>query len=120
MAGLILVVEDDLDLQEMYREILIHHGYLVETASNGEEGVTKYKKKKPNLVLMDSDMPKMNGYESFLKIKEFDNNANVVMITGYSERDKRLEESSKLGLKSIITKPVGMDDILELAKKFAK
>ncbi|NIP62857.1 MAG: response regulator, partial [Nitrosopumilaceae archaeon] len=67
--------------------------------------------------LMDSEMPEVGGMESFEKIKAFDSNAKVVMITGYSDNDKRFENALKNGLKDIITKPVGLNQILELVKK---
>ena len=72
MKEKILVVEDDLDLQKMYTEILESDEYQVETASNGEEGIIKFKEINPKLIIMDSDMPILNGYEASLKIKQID------------------------------------------------
>lgn len=69
MKEKILVVEDDLDLQKMYTEILESDEYQVETASNGEEGVIKFKEINPELIIMNSDMPKLNVYEASLKIR---------------------------------------------------
>ncbi len=101
----------------MYADILQSNGFSVYTAINGIEGIEKYKETKPDLVLMDSEMPEINGVEAFEKIKAFDDNAKIVMITGYSDNDKRFENALKDGLDSIITKPVGLNQILDLVKK---
>lgn len=110
-------MEDDIDIQHMYADVLQSDGFSVYTAANGIEGIEKYKEKRPDLVLMDSEMPKINGVEAFEKIKDFDSNAKVVMITGYSDNDERFENAIKRGLESIVTKPVGLDQILDLVKK---
>jgi len=118
MKGTILVVEDDVDLIEIYREILEMHEFDVQTASNGEEGIKKFIEYKPYLVIMDGDMPVLNGYESFKQIKEIDNKANVIIVTGYSEFDPKNIEAIKQGLIKIIPKPLGVNQLLELAKKY--
>lgn len=118
MKGTILVVEDDVDLIEIYREILEMHEFDVQIASNGKEGVKKFIEFKPYLVIMDGDMPIQNGYQSFKQIKEIDNKANVIIVTGYSEFDPKNIEAIKQGLIKIIPKPLGVNQLLDLAKKY--
>jgi DNA-binding response OmpR family regulator len=118
MRGTILVVEDDVDLIEIYREILEMHEFNVETASNGEDGVKKFIEFKPYLVIMDGDMPILDGYQAFKQIKEIDKSANVIMITGFSEFHPRNKEVIKQGLIKVILKPLGVDELLALAKKY--
>jgi len=65
MGKTVLVVEDDTDLIGIYKEILELHEYDVQTALNGEEAVEKFKQTKPSLVIMDGDMPVLDGYEAF-------------------------------------------------------
>ncbi len=120
MCKTVLVVEDDTDLIGIYKEILELHEYDVQTALNGEEGVEKFKQTKPSLVIMDGDMPVLNGYEAFKQIKEIDKNANVVIITGFSEFEPKSLEAIKLGLIKVISKPLEVDELLNLAKKYAK
>ena len=69
MEKTILVVEDDVDLIGIYKEILELHEYDVQTALNGKEGVEKFKELEPALVIMDGDMPVLDGYEAFKQIK---------------------------------------------------
>ena len=118
--GAILVVEDDVDLIGIYKEILELHGFDVDTAVNGEEGVKKFIEKKPSLVIMDGDMPILDGYQAFKQIKEIDTNANVVIVTGFSEFEPKSQEAIKQGLIKVISKPLGVDELLELAKKYTE
>ncbi|MBA4717762.1 MAG: response regulator [Nitrosopumilus sp.] len=120
MVKTILVVEDDKDLIGIYKEILELHNYDVQIALNGIEGVEKFKQLKPSLVIMDGDMPELNGYEAFKQIKEIDNNANVVIVTGFSEFEPKNQEVIKLGLIKVIPKPLGVDELLTLARKYTE
>ncbi len=120
MKKTILIVEDDKDLRGIYKEILELYDYNVHIAVNGLEGVEKFKQKKPSLVIMDAAMPILDGYKAFKQIKEIDNNANVIIVTGFSDNEPRSKEAIKLGLIKIISKPLGVDELLILVKKYAK
>ena len=120
MGKTILVVEDDTDLIGIYKEILELHEYDVQTALNGEEGVEKFKQTKPSLVIMDGDMPVLDGYEAFKKIKDIDVDANVVIVTGFSELQPKSQAAIKQGLIKVISKPLGVDELLTLAKKYTE
>ena len=119
MVKTILVVEDDMDLLDLYAEILQVNGYNVQTAINGEEAVSKYRQIHPDLVVMDGDMPKLDGYEAFSQIIEMDKNAKVVIVTGYSEFESKNEKALEQGLVSVISKPIGVHTLLDLAKKYS-
>ena len=120
MGKTVLVVEDDVDLIGIYKEILELHDYDVQTALNGEEGVEKFKQTKPSLVIMDGDMPVLDGYEAFKKIKEIDVDANVVIVTGFSELEPKSQAAIKQGLIKVISKPLGVDELLTLWKKYTE
>ncbi len=120
MRKSVLVVEDDTDLVGIYKEILELHEFDVQTALNGEEGVEKFKQTKPSLVIMDGDMPVLNGFEAFKQIKVIDKNANVVIVTGFSELEPKSQEAIKLGLIKVISKPLGVDELLNLVKKYTE
>lgn len=120
MGGTVLVVEDDVDLIGIYKEILELHEFDVDTATNGKEGVKKFIEKKPSLVIMDGDMPILDGYQAFKQIKKIDTNANVIIITGFSEFEPKSQEAIKEGLIKVISKPLGVDKLLELAKKYTE
>jgi two-component system, chemotaxis family, chemotaxis protein CheY len=120
MGRTVLVVEDDVDLIGIYKEILELHEFEVDTAANGEEGVKKFIEIKPSLVIMDGDMPILDGYQAFKQIKKIDVNANVVIVTGFSEFEPKSQEAIKEGLIKVISKPLGVDELLELAKKYSE
>jgi len=84
------------------------------------EGVEKFKQVKPSLVIMDGDMPVLNGFEAFKQIMKIDNNANVVIVTGFSEFELKSQEAVKLGLIKVIAKPLRIDELLALAKKYTE
>ena len=119
MTRTVLVVEDDIELLNLYAEILQVNKYNVQTAINGEEAVSKYKQIHPDLVVMDGNMPKLDGYEAFSQIIEMDKNAKVVIVTGYSEFELKNKRALEQGLVSVISKPIGVDTLLDLAKKYS-
>jgi len=119
MTRTILVVEDDIELLDLYTEILQVNMYNVQTAINGEEAVSKYRQICPDLVVMDGDMPKLDGYEAFSQIMEIDKNAKVVIVTGYFESELKNKRALEQGLVSVISKPIGVDMLLDLAKKYS-
>ncbi|MBS3922692.1 MAG: response regulator [Nitrosarchaeum sp.] len=114
----ILIVEDDEELLNLYVEILEINRFNVQTAINGEEAISKYKQIHPDLVVMDGILPKIDGYEAFSQIIEFDKNAKVVIVTGYSEFNAKNKLALEQGLISVISKPIGVDELLNLAKKY--
>ena len=120
MRKTVLVVEDDTDLVGIYKEILELQDYDVQTALNGVEGVEKFKQSKPSLVIMDADMTVLDGYEAFKQIKEIDNNANVIIVTGFPEFEPKNQEAIKRGLIKVISKPLGVDELLTLARKYTE
>ena len=120
MKKSVLVVEDDKDLLNIYNEILEMNGFDVSMASNGEEGVKKFREIEPSLVIMDGDMPVLDGYGAFEQIKALDKDANVVIVTGMPEYEKKNQEAIKKGLIKVISKPVGVDQLVELATKYSE
>ncbi len=120
MDRTILLVENDIELIQVYKEILELHEFDVQTALNGKEGVEKFKQTKPSLVIMDGDMPVLNGFEALKQIKEIDKNANVVIVTGFTEFELKSQEAVKLGLIKVISKPLEVEELLNLAKKYTE
>lgn len=120
LVNKILVVEDDEDLNQLYKEILELKNFEVHTAKNGQEGVEKFKEINPSLVIMDGDMPILDGYEAFYQIKKFDKNANVVIVTGMPEYERENQDAIKNGLIKVISKPLRVNQLVELAEKFSE
>lgn len=88
----ILVVDDDADFREIISTKLNAAGFDVKEAVDGEDGLEKTKKTKPDLVLLDVRMPKLNGIETLSRIKaDADlSNIKVLFLTNLGEADKEL------------------------------
>jgi len=115
----ILIVDDDIDLLENTAFMIKGMGHDVFTARDGDEGVTKYKDVKPNLTFMDIRMPKMDGYDAFFKIKQYDPHAKVILITAYNQDEKKYLKAKSMSLVDAISKPYSFDTLEELINKHA-
>lgn len=82
----ILLVDDDMVLREMYRFAFSEAGLQVITATDGTEAIALALEHHPSIILMDIDMPKMDGYEAMKKIREDDwgRTAKVIYLSNYS------------------------------------
>ncbi len=115
MGSQILLVDDDVDLLATFEESLSLRGYDIITANNGNEAIDLYKEKKPCITFMDIRMPKMDGYETFSKIKEISDNAKIVFVTGH-ETVSKTQIARTRGLIDLIEKPTVAEKIVELIK----
>ena len=115
----ILLIDDDSDLLENTSFMVKSAGFDVLTGENGIEAVEKYKEFSPNLVIMDVKMPKMDGFDAFFKIKQYDPDAKVILITAYSIDEKKHLKAQNLGLLTMISKPYSFDIIEEIVSKYA-
>lgn len=115
----VLLVDDDSDLLENTAYMIKSVGVDVITAENGVEAVEKYKEIKPNLVIMDIKMPKMDGYDAFFKIKQYDQDAKVILITAYTLDEKKHLKAKSMNLITTISKPYSFETIEELVNKHA-
>ncbi|MCP5047156.1 MAG: PAS domain S-box protein, partial [bacterium] len=111
-SGLILVVDDELNLRETSSEILASCGYRVMTAEDGEHGVSVYTEKHPEIsaVLLDMAMPKMSGKEAYLEMKKINPAVKVLLTSGFKQ-DSRVMDVMNLGVKGFIQKPFSMVDL---------
>ena len=80
----ILLVEDDKNQRLLYEQELRHEGYEVVTASNGKEALEEVQEKLPDIVIMDINMPKMDGIEAMGRILGKNKEIPVIINTAYS------------------------------------
>lgn len=83
----ILFVEDEVATRSNYVQYLERYFNNVYEASNGEEALIIYQDKKPDLLIIDINMPKMNGMELLTKIRQNDEDTKVIMLTAYSKNE---------------------------------
>jgi CheY-like chemotaxis protein len=103
----ILIVEDNIVNQKLILTILRPHGYHLLTAVDGEEAVRIASQELPDLVLMDLQLPKMNGFTATQRLKEHAATAKipVVALTAHAMPEQR-ELAQKTGFDGYITKPI--------------
>lgn len=101
----ILLVDDDLTLREMYEERLKAEGFSIIQASNGEEAIAKAQTTKPNIILLDIMMPKVNGFDVLKEIKADDElkKIPVIILTALIQDVDKLQ-GQKLGAADYIVK----------------
>ncbi|MCK5069593.1 MAG: response regulator [Desulfocapsa sp.] len=81
----ILLVDDEEGIQMLYREELEDDGYEVISAYTGEEGLQKFKDESPDLVILDIQMPGMNGIETLRQMKMINPDLPVILSSAYNE-----------------------------------
>lgn len=117
---LILLAEDNLINQKVAIRTLNSAGYRVDAVMNGEQAVRAYKENHYDLILMDVQMPEMDGYTATRLIRELPapkNNIPIIAITAHAmigDREKCLEA----GMNSYISKPVAAKDVIHILDKF--
>ncbi|MDH5325235.1 MAG: hybrid sensor histidine kinase/response regulator [Gammaproteobacteria bacterium] len=106
-AARILVVDDDAMLRRLIRGRLIKQGYDVLEAETGEEGIQCFLREQPDIVLMDANMPGMDGFSATQVIKQSDRGQNtpVIMVSGL-EDDESVDQAFSAGAVEYITKPI--------------
>jgi len=115
----LLIVEDEESLVELLKFRFEASGYDVETALDGEEGISKIKKLRPDLVILDIMMPKMHGYDvcRLAKANEETRDIPIIMLTAHAQK-KDIEEARECGADTFIPKPFEPKDLLEKIEKF--
>ena len=106
----ILVVEDGQSQREMLRDFLVGQGHVVAEAENGEIAINKVLEGYFDLLLLDYQMPKMNGMEVLKKVKSINPEIDVVMMTAYGTIETAVD-TMKAGALDYITKPIELDEL---------
>ncbi|EAH9191797.1 response regulator [Campylobacter jejuni] len=110
---IILVVEDEVKTRESMINILSERFSKVIGAQNGDEGLKKFKKFKPDLVITDIAMPIMDGLDMAREIKEISDDVPIVVLSAYSEKE-RLLRSIDIGIDKYLIKPVDIEELFKV------
>jgi len=105
----VLLVEDDKALVKLVRYNLEKDGYRVVCAADGEEGLALLRKERPDVVILDAMLPKLDGFE-FLKLARRDSRVPVMMLTARKEETDRVL-GLELGADDYVTKPFGVREL---------
>lgn len=116
----ILLIEDDPMIARMYQRKFEKEGFQITLAFNGEEGMEALKKEKPDIILLDIMMPKMNGIEVLKAVKANQDlkEIPVVMLTNLGDRPEDVEKCKELGAVDYWVKAnISLKDVVEKIKK---
>ena len=108
----ILLIDDEVSLQQLVRMTLKTKGYNVEIAGNGFEGLEKLKTLKPDLIILDMNMPKMGGLEFYQKICCGGDHPKypVLVLTARANMEQLFKE---VNIDGFMAKPMEIDDLLK-------
>ena len=115
--GKILWVDDEIDLLRSHIRFLTEKGYLVDTATNGEDAITMVRQTSFDLVFLDEMMAGMGGLRTLAEIKDVRPNLPVVMITK-NEEESLMEDAIGVKISDYLIKPVNPSQVLLSCKKF--
>lgn len=111
-APLVLIVDDNLDAREMYAMYLEHAGFRSAEAEDGHAAIAQAKRDKPDLILMDATMPRLDGWEAARALKADDETKAIplIMLTAHAFAEHR-DRAAAVGADGFLAKPV-LPDVL--------
>ena len=119
MNRTILVVEDQEDNRQILRDLLDNAGYEMCEAENGEEALSAVAKQRPDLILMDIQLPIMDGYETTRRLKSdpSTNGIPIIVVTSYALSGDE-NKAREAGCDAYVTKPYSPRALLAKIKEF--
>ena len=115
----VLLVEDDSDSKKIMHDVLSDNFEKVFTAQNGDEGLKKFKKYNPNMVITDVFMPISDGLDMTRYIKEISKDTPVIVLSAHSEKETLLK-AIDVGVDKYLIKPIMAEDLLKTIENVAK
>jgi two-component system, sensor histidine kinase and response regulator len=123
LSGTVLLVEDNLVNQKVARRFLERMGCEVEVAENGIEAVRAFERGRYRLILMDVQMPHMDGYEATERIRTLEDAAGtdvrtpIVALTA-NAMSGQLDRCMRVGMDALLTKPINVEQLEEMLRRF--
>ena len=115
-----IIIDDDPGILTVFTEYLKLHGIVtLGIGSDGKSAVELYQKTKPDIVFLDAIMPDYDGFYGLEKIKQFDPNARVIMITADLTQETH-DRLVSLGANMIIHKPFEIEEILTMINRITQ
>ena len=106
----LLIIDDDDFVTASLSDFLINKGFGVRTASNGKDGIARFEREHPSLVLLDQKLPDMEGVNVCQKILEINPNAKIIFITAYATVQYAVE-AMQAGASHYLSKPFELDEL---------
>ncbi len=107
----ILIIEDDISILNVLKDVLVFKSYEVLTAADGESGYQAAVEKSPDLIILDIMLPKMDGFTLCKKLREEGNMTPVLMLTAKGEEPDKVQ-GLDFGADDYVTKPFSLPELL--------
>ncbi|MDY6935899.1 MAG: response regulator [Spirochaetota bacterium] len=115
----ILIVEDEQKNLKLLRDLLQVSGYATLEATNGQKGIELARDEMPDLILMDIQLPILDGIKAIeiLKIDKTTQNIPIIVLSAFA-MDKDKDRIAKAGSDGYLTKPIDIRELLQIVKKY--
>ena len=107
MRARVLIVDDEADMLDLLMDFLRSKGYEVLTASDGAEALRKVREERPQAILLDVRMPKMDGLQVLREIRKTDKEIGVIMVTAVNEQETG-RQAMEMGASDSVVKPLDL------------
>ena len=112
----LLYIEDDKDIQSIYIDCIKEYVSSIYLAHDGEEGYEAYLRYKPDIILLDINMPKLDGLSLAKKIRQYDRKVKIIITTSYGQQENLLQ-AIELYLIRYILKPIDFKELKSSLEK---
>ena len=109
----ILIIDDEQNIRALLRFALEAAGYEVMEATNGRQGLERYRHRPADLVITDILMPELNGLDMILELTRAFLNVKVIAISGAPDTQDALDAAKLLGVRHTVHKPFSMEALLK-------
>ena len=114
----ILIIEDSKTTSVVLKEVLEAEGHTVVTAGDGVAGIALARREKPDLILLDLLLPKLNGYEVCNAVKRDNNTRHIpILVISTMDSPESIEKVKVCGAKNFMKKPYNLEDLLREIKR---
>lgn len=114
--GTILAIDDDAATLGLLEDLLSLSGFNVFTAGEGHEGIKLFTEERPDLVITDIQMPRMDGLELLQRVRSVDDSVPVILVTGHGDLDNAVR-ALRRGAHDFLLKPINADILLNTVRK---
>lgn len=116
IRGSILAIDDDQPILDLLKELLELNGYTVDVASEGREGIEVFHRVRPDLVISDIRMPHMDGLDVLARVREIDDTAPVILVTGHGDLEHAVK-AVRRGAHDFLLKPMNPEILLATVRR---
>lgn len=117
MGHKILIIDDEPSIRLILNDLLVYHNFeIAGSASNGREGIEKYKELNPDIVILDVMMPGVNGLQTLKTILSINPKAKVIMLTALGQI-QQVKQFIQAGARDYIVKPFDIERVVDGIQK---